>query len=92
MAKSILKESRNATPSVGSGAMKEVAWGELTTLEFKNILGDNPSVSEGVPLSIGWKPVRKEQVSIEYHEYLRRSNTRRSRQELVQDSGVRGSL
>ena len=92
MTKSILKDSSNATASSYSSARKEVAWGELTTWEFPNILGDNPSVTEGVPLSIGWKPLRQEKVGIDYYEYLRRSNTRRTRKELVQDSGVRGSL
>eukprot|EP00527_Entomoneis_sp_CCMP2396_P009918 CAMPEP_0198138704 /NCGR_PEP_ID=MMETSP1443-20131203/2102_1 /TAXON_ID=186043 /ORGANISM="Entomoneis sp., Strain CCMP2396" /LENGTH=154 /DNA_ID=CAMNT_0043800601 /DNA_START=43 /DNA_END=507 /DNA_ORIENTATION=- len=71
---------------------KEVCWGSIVLYEFPSILGDNPSVSSGAPLTIGWKHSKTEQIGIDYYEYLRRSNPRRTRRQLIQDAGARGSF
>eukprot|EP00527_Entomoneis_sp_CCMP2396_P001442 CAMPEP_0198141276 /NCGR_PEP_ID=MMETSP1443-20131203/4315_1 /TAXON_ID=186043 /ORGANISM="Entomoneis sp., Strain CCMP2396" /LENGTH=158 /DNA_ID=CAMNT_0043803979 /DNA_START=41 /DNA_END=517 /DNA_ORIENTATION=+ len=71
---------------------KEVCWGDIALYEFPSIMGDNPGVSSGAPLTIGWKHSKTEQISIEYYEYLRRSNPRRTRKQLVQNAGARGSF
>lgn len=71
---------------------KEVAFSDLIIFEFPNLLGDNPGVSEGAPLTIGWKHVTKNVVAVDYYEYLRQSRPRRKRRELVIPSAARDTL
>jgi hypothetical protein len=66
-----------------------VCFGDLEIFEFPNILGDNPGVSEGAPLSIAWKHESKNVVAVDYYEYLRQSRPRRRRKELVIASAAR---
>jgi hypothetical protein len=66
-----------------------VCWGDLIIYEFPNMLGDNPGVSEGVPLTIGWKYDSKNTVNIDYYEFLRQSHPRRRRRELIMKSAER---
>jgi hypothetical protein len=70
----------------------EVSWGDLVIMEFPNILGDNPGVSEGAPLTIGWKYDSMNTVAIDYYDFLRQSNPRRRRKELVMKSAERDTL
>ena len=72
--------------------MHFAALGDLTILEFPNILGDNPGVSEGVPLSIGWKPTSESCVDVDLYEFMRQNRPRRKRKELVIKSGARDTL
>ncbi len=70
---------------------KEVCFGDLVIFEFPNMLGDNPGVSEGAPLTIGWKHEAKNVVAVDYYEFLRQSGNkpRRRRKELVMSSTAR---
>jgi hypothetical protein len=38
---------------------RQVSFGQLEILEFPTLLGDNPSVKEGVPLTMDWKPIHR---------------------------------
>lgn len=82
--KSSFKTSKSSTPDD-----REICWGDLTILTFDNILGDNPGVSEGAPLTIGWKHKTRNVVGVDYYEYLRQSRPRRKRKELIMSSGAR---
>ena len=56
----------------------------------QNILGDNPAVSSGAPISIDWKHQDKEVVGVEYYEYLRhKTNPRRKKKDLQMTSAER---
>jgi hypothetical protein len=60
-----------------------VGFGDLTIYEFKNILGDNPAVSEGAPLSISWKHESVDVITVDYYEFMRNQRPRRRRKDLV---------
>jgi hypothetical protein len=45
-----------------------VTWGNLTFHQHEIILGDNPSVSSGPPLSIAWKEFESSTVAIDAYE------------------------
>ena len=49
-----------------------LCWGDLTVYEFPMMLGDNPSVSDGPPLTIDWKHTNEHVFDIDYFEYMRR--------------------
>lgn len=90
MSKSILKTESDAVETGNSS--KELCWGDLVIFEFPNILGDNPGVSEGAPLELGWKHESESVVAIEYYEFLRQSRPRRRRKDLIMSSGARDTL
>jgi hypothetical protein len=93
MLKSILKKEGEATPAEKKkNPLRELCFGDLTIYEFKNILGDNPAVSEGAPLSIKWKHDSKSVIAVDYYEYLRQSRPRRKRKDLVVKSAERDTL
>lgn len=58
---------------------KAVSFGDITILEFPITLGENPSVSAGAPIQLGWKPQRVSTRDIELYEYLRRDERRHRR-------------
>lgn len=60
-----------------------VCFGDLTIYEFKNMLGDNPAVSEGAPLTIGWKHESVDVVAVDYYEFMRNQRPRRRRKDLI---------
>jgi hypothetical protein len=93
MPKSILKkEGTAAADGTAATTTKNVCFGDLVIYEFKNILGDNPAVSEGAPLTIKWKHSSKNVVALEYYEYLRISRPRRRRKDLQVKSAERDTL
>lgn len=64
----------------------------LTVLRFpgkQNVLGDNPAVSSGAPIAIDWKHDKKEVVGVDHHEYLRRSQPRRTRKGMIMSGAER---
>lgn len=70
-----------------------VCWGDVEIYEFPNVLGDNPAVSEGAPLTIGWKHTKKETIDIEYYEYLRiQLKPRKRRKDLLLSGPARDTL
>lgn len=75
--------------ATGGGSKNEIGWGDLAIYEFPNILGDNPAVGDGAPLTIGWEHESESVVAIEYYEFLRQSRPRRKRKDLVLSGGQR---
>lgn len=71
---------------------KGVCFGDLVIYEFPNILGDNPAVSDGAPLTIGWKHDSKNIVAVDYYEFLRTQRPRRRRKDLIIPSTARDTL
>ena len=71
---------------------KNVRWGEVVVYEFPNILGDNPAVSGGVPLTIAWKHVAVNTHSVDYNDFLRLEKPRRKRKDLVLSSAQRDTV
>lgn len=75
-----------------TGGTKSVCWGDLTVYEFPNLLGDNPAVSDGAPLTIGWTHESMRVVAIEYHEFLRQSRPRRRRKDMIVTTAQRDTV
>lgn len=93
--KSILKpnppEERMVIPSTNN-VKKNVHWGDMTVFEFPNQLGDNPAVSGGAPLTIGWNHENVNVVTIEYNEFIRSKQPRRKRKDLMLSSAQRDTV
>ncbi len=51
-----------------------VSFQNVSVREYPRCVGDNPSVSSGPPLTIGWEPVKTEELSIEDYEKRRMGN------------------
>jgi hypothetical protein len=64
---------------------KKVTFSELTIREYPLILGDNPSVSEGAPLSLGWKPQQSYTRNLDLYEYTRGERKAKVQRRTVQD-------
>jgi hypothetical protein len=71
---------------------KNVRWGEMVVFEFPNMLGDNPAVSGGAPLTIAWNHVTVNTLTVEYNEFLRLKQPRRKRKDLVISSAQRDTV
>jgi hypothetical protein len=80
--KSCLKTDGSSSLSASTHS-PSVCFGDLTIYEFKNVLGDNPAVSEGAPLTIGWKHETMNVIALDYYEFLRNQRPRRRRKDLV---------
>ena len=80
--KSCLKAEGSSSLSTALSSTS-VCFGDLTIYEFKNVLGDNPAVSEGAPLTIGWKHETMNVIALDYYEFLRNQRPRRRRKDLV---------
>eukprot|EP00531_Pseudo-nitzschia_arenysensis_P013467 CAMPEP_0116134918 /NCGR_PEP_ID=MMETSP0329-20121206/10913_1 /TAXON_ID=697910 /ORGANISM="Pseudo-nitzschia arenysensis, Strain B593" /LENGTH=181 /DNA_ID=CAMNT_0003629683 /DNA_START=173 /DNA_END=718 /DNA_ORIENTATION=- len=63
--------------------LKKVIFDEIEVKEYPRMLGDNPAVSEGVPLTIGWKPQSSYSMDIDLFESMRCSVRRRGRKQLL---------
>ena len=60
---------------------KELTFGHVEVIEFPIILGDNPDVSDGCPVSIYRKGKKTEYMDLSFYE-SRREGKRRSRSKL----------
>eukprot|EP00529_Nitzschia_sp_RCC80_P035665 CAMPEP_0113482596 /NCGR_PEP_ID=MMETSP0014_2-20120614/23001_1 /TAXON_ID=2857 /ORGANISM="Nitzschia sp." /LENGTH=176 /DNA_ID=CAMNT_0000376119 /DNA_START=127 /DNA_END=657 /DNA_ORIENTATION=- /assembly_acc=CAM_ASM_000159 len=69
---------------------KHVDFESLTIREYPVILGDNPNVSSGAPLSLGWEYTEQPRRNIDMYEYTRKE--RRSRKHLAIPVEVRGQI
>jgi hypothetical protein len=75
------------------GDIKKVSW---DTVEFRShnvVLGDNPSATQGPPVSLGWKTVRTDVLDLDLYELvrpLRRASlllSRADREERLREEG-----
>ena len=71
---------------------KKISWGEIIVFEFPNMLGDNPAVSGGSPITIGWKHDTVDVFTVEYREYAKLKKPRRKRKDLVLSSAQRDKV
>ena len=61
---------------------RKVWFNRIEINEHPYELGDNPSVSDGAPLTIAWKSQAKTVFEIEYYETYRPSSERRKKNDL----------
>lgn len=67
-----------------SSANKSVTFGSLTILEFPIILGENPAVSGGAPVELGWVLMnRYTHRELQLYEYMRCDQRRHGRKNLL---------
>lgn len=69
---------------------KHVSFATIEIFEFPITLGDSPSVSDGPPLTIGWKPQKITALDLDYFEKFRPQ--RRHRRDLILDTSTREDL
>ena len=56
---------------------QRVAFAEyITIIEFPMVIGDNPSVSSGAPVQIGWVPQGIFTINLDVYEHFQRGNRR----------------
>ena len=65
-----------------SDRRKKVIFDTIEIHEHPYELGDNPSVSDGVPLTISWHCQSKIVFELDYYEIYRPSSERKSKQNL----------
>jgi hypothetical protein len=68
---------------------RSVAFSHVELLEFEQVIGDSPSVSNGVPIALGPKLERKSVVEINFYEQFR---SRRTLQQLTIDQKDRKEM
>jgi hypothetical protein len=61
-------ESTIATIDDFSTSKKSVSFGVISVREYNRVLGDNPDVLFGPPISIGWNYVQKESIAMDEYE------------------------
>lgn len=71
-----------------NSANKEVRFGQVRIRDYERVIGDNPSVTCGAPISIGWKYVELEPFSVEQFEEIRQGS-RRNRSQMIMSREVR---
>ena len=71
---------------------KKVVFDSISIRRHPLVIGDNPSVTSGAPLQIGWKVMSEATHSIDLYEYLQEQNGRRSRRELRFPVDVRSQI
>jgi hypothetical protein len=69
----------------------KVKFDQVFIHEFAIILGDNPAVSKGAPVTIGWKPVAHDVMDVDIYEYLREPE-RRHRKRIVLSAQRRAKM
>jgi hypothetical protein len=65
----------DSTSSRNPGRRKVVSFGQIQVREYNRVLGDNPTVRVGPPMSLGWEFVQKRAVPVDVYEKRKRSRT-----------------
>jgi hypothetical protein len=68
------KESSSIT-TADSTSKKAVSFGLIQVREYNRVVGDNPTVRVGPPMSIGWEFVQKQAVPVDDYEKIKRPRT-----------------
>ena len=71
------------TTTTASHNNSKVRFDQVFIHEFPIILGDNPSVSKGAPLTLDWKALRHDAVELDMYEYLRAPERKDNRRRLI---------
>ena len=69
-----------------------VSFGDIEICSYEVILGDNPGVSGGPPLTIEWNPFQKSEYSVDEYERCKRKNATRNVDEMKMTSERRMNL
>ena len=72
--------SSNSLPTKIS--RRKVGFGRISIREYPMIVGDNPSVSKGVPISIDWEHLSEDFLDVSHYEELRKDSRRTGMDEL----------
>jgi hypothetical protein len=64
--KSCLKPTEGS--AISEGTTKSVVFGRISFREYPIIMGCNPSVGQGVPVTIGWNYFNEYDVAVETYE------------------------
>lgn len=83
---------QRSNSSVGKGRRKKVTFGHIDIFEHAVEMGDNPSVSDGAPITIGWTLQRKSAFGIAYFETYFPSEDRRRKQSLKLTAAHRAKM
>jgi len=75
----------NSTRSA-SNMLKSVRFDQVFIHEFPIIMGDNPAVSKGAPITIDWKPIAHDVLDLDIYEYLREPERRHRKRIIVSNS------
>jgi len=51
---------------------REVHFSSVNVQEYPIMLGDNPSVTAGAPLTIGWVPIASYELNVDLHQHMRK--------------------
>lgn len=68
-----------------------VRFHQIEIIELPIILGDNPSVAKGPPLTVGWDALRRSTFTIDFYE-THRPKRRPTRKELLISASGRQEL
>lgn len=82
-----MTESKTDSESEDFG-IKKVYFDQIYIREYPIILGDNPAVSEGAPVTIGWDCMDEYEVNLSMYEYTK-GPMRRTRKKLMLSSKKR---
>lgn len=88
LAASLHNEGLFSNDNSSSSANKEVRFGQVLIRDYERVVGDNPSVTCGAPISIGWKYVELEPFAVEKFEEIRQGS-RRNRFQMIMSREVR---
>ena len=61
--------------TANSSSKKAVSFGLIQVREYNRVVGDNPTVRAGPPMSIGWEFVQKQDVPVDDYEKLKPPRT-----------------
>ena len=70
----VVEESLSIT-TADSSSKKSVSFGLIQVREYNRVVGDNPTVRVGPPMSIGWEFVQKQAVPVDDYEKIKRPGT-----------------
>ena len=73
-------ESQHRRRTKPDKSRHHVAFGAVEIREFPIILGDNPAITSGAPISIDWEPQHHQIMNIDIYEYCRTGKPKRKLQ------------
>jgi hypothetical protein len=71
----VVKKETSSMTTADSNYKKAVSFGLIQVREYNRVVGDNPTVRVGPPMSIGWEFVQKQAVPVDDYEKIKHPNT-----------------